>query len=52
MFLKFIKFTKKLNYDIQKFENIDYRVIIFRVKDFSNKCGCIFKSINNFYETN
>ena len=25
MFLKFIKFTKKLNYDIQKFENIDYR---------------------------
>ena len=52
MFLKFIKFTKKLNYDIQKFENIDYRVIIFRVKDFSNKCDCIFKSTNNFYKTN
>ena len=52
MFLKFIKFTKKLNYDLQKFENIDYRVIIFRVKDFSDECGCIFKSTNNFYKTN
>ncbi len=52
MFLKFIKFTKKLNYDIQKFENIDYRVIIFRVKDFSDECDCIFKSTNNFYKTN
>jgi|JI9StandDraft_1071089.scaffolds.fasta_scaffold00018_108 hypothetical protein len=52
MFLKFRKFTKKLNYDIQKFENIDYRVIIFRVKDFSDECDCIFKSTNNFYKTN
>jgi len=48
MFLKFRKFTKKLNYEIQKFENIDYRVIIFRVKDFSDECDCIFKSTNNF----
>ena len=52
MFLKFIKFTRKLNYDIQKFENIDYRVIIFRVKDFSDEYDCIFKSTNNFYKTN
>lgn len=48
----FIKFTRKLNYDIQKFENIDYRVIIFRVKDFSDECKCVSKSINNFYKTN
>ena len=52
MFLKFIKFIKKLNYDIQKFENIDYRVIIFRVKDFSDECKYVSKSINNFYKTN
>ena len=50
MFLKFIRFTKKLNYDIQKFDNILYRVIIFRVKDFSDECDSIFKSANNFYK--
>lgn len=51
-FIMFLKFTKKLNYDIQKFEDIDYRVIIFRVKGFSDECDCIFKSTNNFYKTN
>lgn len=50
MFLKFIRFTKKLNYEIQKFEKINYRVIIFRVKDFSDECDSIFKSTNNFYK--
>ena len=48
----FIKVTKKLNDGIQKFENIDYQVIIFRVKDFSDECDCLFKSTNNFYKTN
>ena len=51
-FIMFLKFTKKLNYDIQKFENIDYRVIIFKVKAFSAECDWIFKSTNNFYKTN
>ena len=32
MFLKFIAFTKKLDYQIRKFDSISYRVIIFRVK--------------------
>ena len=41
MFLKFIGFTKKLNYEIQKFDNILYRVIIFR----SDECDSIFKSV-------
>ena len=50
MFLKFIRFTKKLNYEILKFDNILYRVIIFRVKDFSDECDSIFKSANNFYK--
>jgi hypothetical protein len=50
MFLKFIRFTQKLNYDIQKFDNIFYRVIIFRVKDFSNEYDSIFKSSNHFYK--
>lgn len=40
----FIKLIKNLNYDIQKFENIDYRVIILRVKDFSDECDYIFKT--------
>ena len=52
MFLKFREFTKKLDYDIRKFESIHYRVIIFRVTDFSDECDCIFKSSNNFYKTN
>jgi len=52
MFLKFIRFTKKLNYKIQKFDNILYRVIIFRVKDFSDECDSMFKSDNHSYKTN
>ena len=31
---------------------IQVRVIIFRVKDFSDECDSIFKSTNNFYKTN
>ena len=50
MFLKFIRFTEKLNYDIQKFGNIFYRVILFKVKNFSDECDFIFKSDNNFYK--
>jgi hypothetical protein len=50
MLLKFIRFTKELDYDIQKFDNILYRVIIFRVKDFSDVCDSMFKSDNNFYK--
>jgi len=50
MFLKFIAFTKKLNYEILKFDSILYRVIIFRVKDFSDECDSLFKSSNNFYK--
>lgn len=39
MVFKFIRFTKELNYEIQQFENnINYRVLIFRVKDFSDEC--------------
>lgn len=52
MFLKFIRFTKKLNYEIQQFENIHYRVIIFRVNNFSDECDSLFKSDNNFYKIN
>ena len=50
MFLKFIAFTKKLDYDIRKFDSIPYRIIIFRVKDFSDECHSLFKSSNNFYK--
>jgi hypothetical protein len=42
MFLKFIAFTKKLDYQIRKFDCIDYRVIVFRVKDFSDECRFSF----------
>ena len=44
MFLKFIAFNKKLDYQIQKFDDIAYRDIIFRVKDFSHECYSLFKS--------
>jgi hypothetical protein len=50
MFLKFLGFTKKLNYQIRKFDGIPYRVIIFRVKDFSDQCDSLFNSSNNFYK--
>ena len=50
MFLKFLRFTKDLKYDLQKFDNILYRVIIFKVKDFSNVCDSMFKSVNNSYK--
>ena len=50
MFLKFIAFTKKLDYQIRKFDCIDYRVIVFRVKDFSDECHSLFNSSNNFYK--
>ena len=50
MFLKFIRFTKELEYEIQKFDNILYRVLVFRVKDFSNVCDSMFKSDNNYYK--
>ena len=50
MFLKFIAFTKKLDYEIRKFDSISYRVIIFRVKDFSDECHSLFRSSNNFYK--
>ena len=50
MFLKFIAFTKKLDYQIRKFDGISYRVIIFRVKDFSDQCDSLFKSSDNSYK--
>ena len=50
IFLKFLAFTKKLNYEIRKFDSILYRVIIFRVKDFSDECDSLFKSSNKFYK--
>ncbi len=50
MFLKFIRFTKELEYEIQKFDNILYRVLVFRVKDFSDVCDSMFKSDNNYYK--
>jgi len=50
MFLKFIAFTKKLDYQIREFDSIDYRVIIFRVKDFSDQCDSLFKSSDNSYK--
>ena len=50
MVLKFIGFTKKLNYETRKFDGIPYRVIIFRVKDFSDQCDSLFNSSNNFYK--
>ena len=50
MFLKFIAFTKKLDYQIRKFDSISYRVIIFRVKDFSDQCDSLFKSSDNSYK--
>ena len=43
MFLKFIAFTKKLDYEIRKFDSIPYRIITFRVKDFSDECDSLFK---------
>ena len=50
MFLKFIRFTKELEYEIQKFDNILYRVLVFRVKDFSDVCDSMFKFDNNYYK--
>jgi len=50
MFLKFIAFTKKLEYEIRTFDSIPYRVILFRVKDFSDECDSLFNSSNNFYK--
>ena len=50
MFLKFIRFTKELEYEIQKFDNILYRMLVFRVKDFSDVCDSMFKSDNNYYK--
>lgn len=50
MFLKFIGFTKKLEYEIRKFDSIPCQVIIFRVKNFSDECNYLFKSSNNFYK--
>ena len=50
MFLKFIRFTKELEYEIQKFDNILYRVLVFRVKDFSDGWDSMFKSDNNYYK--
>jgi hypothetical protein len=49
MVLKFIAFTKKLDYEIRTFDSIDYRVIVFKVKDFSDECDSLFNSSNNFY---
>ena len=49
MFLKFIRFTKELGYEIQKFYNIPYQVLVFRVKDFSDTWGSMFKPNNNYY---
>lgn len=34
MFLKFLKFTKNLDYEMEIFANTSYRRIVFRVKDF------------------
>ena len=50
MFLKFIRFIKKLEYEIQKFDNILYRMLVFRVKDFSDVGDSMFKSDNNYYK--
>jgi hypothetical protein len=50
MFLKFIRFTKELDYEILKFDNILYRVLVFRVKDFSDVCDSMFKSENDQYK--
>nr|YP_010448086.1 hypothetical protein NRL27_pgp113 [Nitzschia dubiiformis]UTQ75567.1 hypothetical protein [Nitzschia dubiiformis] len=50
MFLKFISFTKNLDCEIQKLDSIDYRVIVFRVKDFTDECDSLFNSSNNFYK--
>ncbi len=50
MFLKFISFTKNLDCEIQKLDSIDYRVIVFRVKDFTHECDFLFKSSDNSYK--
>ena len=50
MFLKFISFTKNLDCEIQKLDSIDYRVIVFRVKDFTDECDSLFKSSDNSYK--
>ena len=49
-FIKFIRFTENLEYQIKEFDGILYRVIIFRVKDFSKICDSMFKSDNDFYK--
>lgn len=50
MFLKFINFTKNLDCETQKLDSIDYRVIVFRVKDFTHECDFLFKSSDNSYK--
>jgi len=50
MFLKFISFTKNLDCEIQKLDSIDYQVIVFRVKDFTDECDFLFKSSDNSYK--
>lgn len=49
-FIMFLKFIKESEYETDKLNNIVYRLIIFRVKDFSDVCDLMFKSNNNYYK--
>lgn len=51
MFLKFLKFTKNLDYEMEMFANTSYRRIVFRVKDFLKVCDSFYNSQNEYYKT-
>lgn len=42
--------SKNLDYKTQKLDSIDYRVIVFRVKDFTHEYDFLFKSSDNYYK--
>lgn len=50
LFLKFLRFTKNLNYDVQELDTILYRVIIFKVKDLTTCCESLFDSDYDSYK--
>lgn len=50
LFLKFLRFTKDLNYDLQELDTILYRVIIFKVKDLTTFCESMFNSDDDSYK--
>lgn len=50
MFLKFLKFLKSLDYKTEIFDGDSYRLILFRVKDFSDVSHSYYNSQDEYYK--